>query len=104
MPTVSSFVVRPLKSSDAQSFLSAVRASLSELTYWMPWCHPNYALSDAQAWIAFAQKAWDAGSEYPLGIFDASSGQVIGGTGINHINKAFRIGNVGYWVSTSYTN
>ena len=70
----------------------------------MPWCHPNYALADAEAWIAFTQKAWGDGSEYPLGIFDGSSGQVIGGTGVNHINKAFRIGNVGYWVSTPYIN
>ncbi len=69
----------------------------------MPWCHAEYALKDAEAWISFTQKAWSDGTEFPLGILDAVSLQVIGGTGINHINKAYRIGNIGYWVSTPYT-
>lgn len=100
MLSASESVVRRFQPSDAASFLAAVKCSLPELTYWMPWCKQDYGLEDAQAWIAFAVAAWERGTEFPLGIFDTSSGQVIGGTGINHINKPYRIGNVGYWVST----
>jgi RimJ/RimL family protein N-acetyltransferase len=46
---------------------------------------------------------WAAGIEYPLGIFDAATGAVVGGTGVNHINHAYRIGNIGYWVSSKRT-
>ena len=69
----------------------------------MPWCKADYALEDAAAWIAFAQSAWSSGLEFPLGIIEAKSGAVVGGTGINQINKVHRIGNIGFWVSTPHT-
>jgi len=103
MTTSPAIIVRPFLASDADSFFAAVQASLPELSYWMPWCHPQYSLPDAQAWIAYAQQAWLDRREFPFGIFDAGTHEVIGGTGINQINKAHRIGNIGYWVSTAHT-
>lgn len=38
-----------------------------------------------------------------LGVFESASGAVVGGTGINQINKVHGIGNIGYWVSTPHT-
>lgn len=102
MPTESKYLVRRLDPSDAPSFLAAVKASLPELAYWMPWCKQDYALQDAEAWIAFTQETWAERGEFPLGVFEAASGLVVGGTGINHINNAYRIGNVGYWVSSPH--
>lgn len=81
---------------------AAVRSSLAELVYWMPWCKEDYALADAEAWIEFTKKAWFENNEFPLGIFEKRTGAVVGGTGINHINKPYRIGNIGYWVSTPH--
>ena len=101
MPADSKYLVRRLEPSDAPSMFAAVSASLAELVYWMPWCRQNYALEDAEAWIQFTQMAWSRKSEFPLGVFEASTGFVVGGTGVNQINKANRIGNVGYWVSTT---
>ena len=97
------YLVRPFEPADAPSFFAAVQASLPELVIWMPWCKPDYALDDAVAWVRFAEEAWQNQEEFPLGIFEASTGALVGGTGVNHINKAFRIGNVGYWVSTAHT-
>jgi RimJ/RimL family protein N-acetyltransferase len=102
MPKHSDFMVRRLVPADAVSLFEAVRASHAELNYWLPWCKPDYALEDARSWIAFSQNGWSAGTEFPLGVFDASSGQVIGGTGINRIQRPDRVGNIGYWVSTPY--
>ena len=103
MPTPIEVKVRPLEPSDAKSLFAAVRASLPELSYWMPWCHQAYSLDESNAWIAYCQQAWSAGKEFPLGVFDAVSGEVVGGTGVNQINKLYRIGNVGYWVATPQT-
>ena len=81
---------------------AAVRASIAELVYWMPWCKEDYAPEDAEAWIWFTRQAWTDGTEFPLGIFETGTGAVVGGTGINHIIKPYRIGNIGYWVSTPH--
>lgn len=97
------YTVRRLRPDDAPSFYAAVRESIDELTYWMPWCSKDYSLSNAEAWINTTIEMWEAGSEYPLGIFDAISGAVVGGTGINHINRTYRIGNIGYWTRSSRT-
>jgi RimJ/RimL family protein N-acetyltransferase len=96
-------LVRPFRHDDAESFYQAVKESVTELSYWMPWCKPNYSLQDAVGWIAFCERAWEQGTEFPLGVFEISSGRLVGGTGINHINSAYRIGNVGYWVATPFT-
>ncbi|MGZ0078283.1 GNAT family N-acetyltransferase [Methylomonas sp. YC3] len=97
------YIVRRLELSDAGAFYSAVRESIDELVYWMPWCSKDYTPLDAENWIKTTMQLWEADAEYPLGIFDAVSGAVIGGTGVNHINRAYRIGNIGYWVSSRHT-
>lgn len=99
MPNI---IVRPWRPDDASALHAAARASLTELAAWLPWAHAGYALADSQAWIAHAERAWAAGSEFPMGVFDAISGEVLGGTGINQINRAHRIGNLGYWVASAH--
>lgn len=98
----SQYFVRQLEQTDASSLYQVVRASIQELNYSLPWCKLDYALEDAVAWISYSQGAWLKRSEFPLGIFDAASGQVIGGTGISQINKPSRMGNIGYWVGTPH--
>lgn len=95
-------MVRRFEPSDAPSFLAAVRESLLELLYWMPWCKEDYGLRDAESWMATTRQAWEAGTEFPLGIFERATGKVVGGTGVNHINRAYQIGNIGYWVSSRH--
>lgn len=97
------YTVRRFLPTDAPSFYKAVRESMEELAYWMPWCTKDYSMSDAEAWMRTTSEMWDSGAEYPLGVFDATSGEVVGGTGVNHINRAYRIGNIGYWVSSKRT-
>ena len=94
--------VRRLEPGDAPALFAAVMASLTELVDSMPWCKPDYAIGDAEAWIAYTRAAWDKGMEYPLGIFHRATGAVVGGTGVNQINRAHRTGNIGYWVSTPH--
>lgn len=98
----SRYLVRRLEPSDSASFFGAVRASLPGLVDAMPWCRLDYAIEDAEAWIRFTQSCWENRSEFPLGVFEAETGQVIGGVGVNQINHAHRIGNIGYWVSTPH--
>lgn len=96
-------VVRPLAPGDAEPLYRAVRSSLESLSYWLPWCRHNYALTDAAAWVAHSLACWADGSEFPLGVFDAG-GALIGGTGVNHVNRAHGVGNLGYWVCDGARN
>lgn len=96
------YAVRRLEPGDAPSLFAAVRASLPELVDSMPWCKPDYAIADAESWIAYTQAGWEKGTEYPLGIVHRGTGAVVGGTGVNQINRAHRTGNIGYWVSTPH--
>jgi len=96
-------LVRPLTMDDAASLYRAVRSSVDSLSYWLPWCHRDYSLGDAAAWVEHAVACWAAGSEFPLGVFDAA-GEVIGGTGVNHLNRAHGLGNLGYWVCDGARN
>jgi RimJ/RimL family protein N-acetyltransferase len=95
--------IRPFTLNDVEPFFETVRASIDALTYWLPWCHADYGLKDAEKWIRFCESAWVSGSEFPLGIFDASTGSVMGGTGINAIRPEYHSGNLGYWVGSSHT-
>lgn len=95
--------IRPLKPTDATSFYEAVSASLAELVPTMPWCTPDYAFAQAEAWVTYTAQAWAARTEFHAGIIETASGAVVGGVGINHINRVHRIGNLGYWVATPHT-
>ena len=103
MPADFDYSVRRFEPADAPSMFAAVKSSLQELVYWMPWCKEDYALEDAEKWIKCTEEAWSEQREFPLGIFETSTGHVVGGTGINHINKVYSVGNIGYWVSTPHT-
>ncbi len=91
-------VIRPLEQTDAPALHAAVQASMATLSQWLPWATPAYAEADAEAWIAFAQQAREAGTEHHFGVFDAG-GTLLGGVGINHLIPAYRTGHMGYWVS-----
>ncbi|HJV51122.1 MAG TPA: GNAT family protein [Noviherbaspirillum sp.] len=94
-------VVRPFVTEDAQSFFAAVRESVESLSYWFPWCYPGYSQADAESWIRYCLQSWESNAEFPMGIFDAATGDCLGGTGINHLSRAYNFGNLGYWVCES---
>lgn len=95
--------VRPFEQTDAELFYAAVRESLDSLCRWMPWCTPGYSLEDAQKWVAHCHHARRARTEFALGIFSEPEGRLLGGTGINRIDRVYGIGNIGYWVGTPHT-
>jgi ribosomal-protein-serine acetyltransferase len=92
-------LIRPWAADDVDALFETVSASLPTLSQWLPWAKPGYARSDSTTWIAHCQHAWKASNEYHMGIFDADSGQLLGGVGLNHISSVRRLANLGYWVA-----
>jgi ribosomal-protein-serine acetyltransferase len=96
------FLFRPFEPGDACAFVDAVRESFSTLTTWMPWAHAGYAEADARAWIEHCAQGWMDRSSFEFGIFDAASGTLVGGCGLNQFNPLHGYCNLGYWVRESF--
>jgi RimJ/RimL family protein N-acetyltransferase len=92
--------IRPFREDDADGLFESVRESMDELIRWMPWCHPDYAISEARDWIVRQIAAFEARDEFNFAIVDAD-GRIAGVCGINAINRENRLANLGYWVRSS---
>lgn len=90
-------LIRPLAAEDAPRLYSAVRGSIGSLSYWFPWCHPDYALSDAQEWVARGMEDWESRTAFPLGVFDNRNEDLLGCVGLSQIGVD-QSANLGYWV------
>ena len=93
--------VRPYRSSDAEVVHAAVRESIAALSLWTPWGSLDYSMSDCELWLGSREMAWALGHEFDFIILDARDGAVIGGCGLNDINRTHNFANLGYWVRTS---
>jgi RimJ/RimL family protein N-acetyltransferase len=96
-------ILRPPGMDDVPSIYEAVQVSMQELMPWMDWCHPEYSSDETSEWIQRIPEGWKEGVNYQFGIFDAFSGQFLGGCGLNHINRYYRMANLGYWVRSDRT-
>ena len=93
--------IRPARAGDAGLMYEAVRESVPELSRWMSWCHENYSMAEAEAFLAALPEAWRVGAEYGFFSFDAPTGALLGGVGLNYVNRDYMMCNLGYWVRTS---
>ena len=80
----------------------AARESCTEVFRWLPWCHPQYSMAEAEEWIRSRPPLAAEGREYSFAIV-GEDGRFLGGCGLNQINRIHRFANLGYWVRTSAT-
>lgn len=99
--TDGTITLRPYRKQDAAELYDAVRESLEELKPWLPFAHDDYSLRETRDWLKLQPKRWKDGTEFDFAILDAADGVMLGGCGLNNINKENRSANLGYWVRTS---
>ncbi len=58
-------------------------------------------MKDAAEWFVICEQSIAANISYDLGIFDKSSGELVGSIAINEIRPNHKLGNIGYWVRQS---
>jgi len=85
-----------------QPIFEAVRESISEVSPWMPWCHPDYGLPDAEAWVKFASEAFESRATFEF-VIESLDGRVLGCGGLNQLDSLNQRCNLGYWVRSSET-
>jgi RimJ/RimL family protein N-acetyltransferase len=93
--------IRPFQAADAAAFAEAALESVGTVGRWLPWCHANYSLADAEQWVQVCARNRESGTAFSMGIFSAGDGALLGGVGINHINREHNFANVGYWIRQS---
>ncbi len=67
----------------------------------MSWCSRSFTRESALEWFASCEQDFAAGRAFDMGIFCATTGQLLGGAGINQLSPHHRYGNIGYWVRQS---
>lgn len=95
-------VVRPHRIEDAAPLRAAVLESVNEIGRWMPWCHAGYSEAEAREWVTASERKFREGSEFEL-VISNPAGDFLGVCGLNSINEAYRLANLGYWLRTSAT-
>jgi RimJ/RimL family protein N-acetyltransferase len=91
--TDGTITLRSPTADDAADVAAAVRASLPTLQPWMPWASDDYDDAEALRWI---RGEIEPGA-MPLTII-SPEGDLVGSTGLNHIDWSNRRANLGYWL------
>jgi RimJ/RimL family protein N-acetyltransferase len=94
-------VLRPFREEDASALYEAVRESISEVSPWLPWCHEDYSIEESREFINSRELLSQGDEWYSFGICEKDGGGLLGGVGINSINRVHQMANLGYWVRTS---
>jgi RimJ/RimL family protein N-acetyltransferase len=91
-------VIRPFESADADEFVRAAHESIETVGKWMNWCSRSFSRDSALAWFACCDQDRAAGRAFDMGIFCATTGQLLGGAGINRCRPiiATAISAIGY--------
>lgn len=93
--------LRPWRDGDAAELHEAVRESVESVGRWLPWCHAGYDMAEALAWAAHCRATWQDGTQFAFAVRDAASGALLGGCGLNELDRTHRNTNLGYWVRAS---
>lgn len=94
--------IRKYRPEDAAGIVEAVQESVATVGAWLDWCDKSYGLAEAEAWIAHTAASWDKADMFAFAVVDATSGDYLGGVGLNKVDQDHHAANLGYWIRQSY--
>jgi RimJ/RimL family protein N-acetyltransferase len=90
--------VRPFTAADAPAMCEAVAESRERLRQWLPWADGHRTVDESRAVLVRMQASWLLRQELPVGIFERTTGRLLGGSGLHRIDWPLRIFEIGYWL------
>lgn len=95
------FRLIPYDVSFSESLFEAVEESRDELLRWTSWCSAEYTMEDSRRWLQSRERYRFESRAYDFAVTDAKTGELVGGCGIECIERKNRIGRLYYWVRNS---
>ena len=86
---------------DGESLVEAAHESVLTVGAWLGWCQEGFSLADAESWFTVCDQNMEMGTAYDYGIFSRENNLLMGGIGINHVNREHNFANMGYWIRQS---
>ena len=94
-------LIRVPERGDEAPVRKAIEESLAELRLWMPWAQRVPTRAEQQERLREVRLRWDAGEDFPLFLFERTTGAFVGGSGLHRFDLAVPRYEIGYWVRTS---
>ena len=98
--------LRPPSAGDGPALFAAVSESLTELRRFLaslPWVAAEQTIASSEIYCRTAQANFLARKDLPFLLFEKSSGQLVGATGLHRVVWETPKAEIGYWVRTSRT-
>ncbi|WP_062208004.1 GNAT family N-acetyltransferase [Demequina oxidasica] len=91
--------VRAYEVTDAEAMDAAMAVNHVRLREWMPWAWDEpQSIETRRNLLAHFRTRFDAGEDFTMGMFDRSSGALLGGTGL-HPRAEPGLLEIGYWLA-----
>jgi RimJ/RimL family protein N-acetyltransferase len=94
-------LVRPFRAEDADDHFTAVMESLDHVRPWLPWAAFYSTLDDSRDFIARAMARWILREDLIVGLWDAHTGEYVGGSGLHPRDWDVGVFEIGYWIRRS---
>ena len=85
----------------SESLFEAVDESRAELMRRVAWCGADYTMEHGRRWLQSRERYRFEGRAFDFAITDATTGELVGGCGIENIERENRVGKLYYWVRNS---
>ena len=92
------FRLRRWRTGDATALLDLARESAADIGPRMMWTDTVTDLAGAEHFIVERLHQWDTGEGYAFVAEDRTTGRLLGGGAVGHINRLHRVANLGYFV------
>lgn len=91
-------LVRPYADEDAAGLWDAIQASKAHLAPWLTWVNEHQRLEDTLEYVRRARASWLLREDLPVAIVARETGQIVGGSGLHHVNWRINLFEIGYWL------
>jgi ribosomal-protein-serine acetyltransferase len=94
-------LVRPYRESDADALQEAVAESREHIRPWLPFADEHQTVEESRIFIRQRMARWLLREDLIVGLFDAGTGQYVGGSGLHPRDWQVPAFEIGYWVRRS---
>jgi ribosomal-protein-serine acetyltransferase len=101
IPVEDDLEMRLVRAEDADELCALVKRNHEHLHGWMQWAIDGYSIGHTRSFIEQSRRDYAKGNT--LNLLILQSGAIIGGSGLNFIDRVNRGTEIGYWLDEAHT-